>query len=212
MGKKVVALVLAWVLAAAAGGALASDRQVEALSGLLKGVSSRTAAGVEQLADFQVTADAALLNKADDAVAALGDASAAVQRIDAPARPAVTGATLAYLKAVQGLVSGLQDARRKAAHADVLDREGAQAVADLKDARESDRPPILERMEKLFGQSDEAEAAMKASVGRASESLAELELSRSLLAAQLGSADALLPQKTLATVKRGLQAVQPQPE
>lgn len=212
MGKKVVALVLAWVLAAAAGGALASDRQVEALSGLLKGVSSRTAAGVEQLADFQVTADAALLNKADDAVAALGDASAAVQRIDAPARPAVTGATLAYLKAVQGLVSGLQDARRKAAHADVLDREGAQAVADLKDARESDRPPILERMEKLFGQSDEAEAAMKASVGRASESLAELELRRSLLAAQLGSADALLPQKTLATVKRGLQAVQPQPE
>lgn len=212
MGKKVVALALACALAAAAGGVWASDRQAEAVSALVKGASSRTAAGVEQLADFQVTADAALLKKADDAIAALDGTTAAVQRIDAPARPAVTAATQAYLKAAQGLVKGLQEARRKAAHADVLDREGAQAVVDLKDAKEGDRPPILERMEKLFGQSDEAEAAMKASVGRASEALAELELRRSLLAAQLGSADALLPEKTLAAVRRGLQAVQPQPE
>ncbi|EJE48635.1 hypothetical protein PMI14_06901 [Acidovorax sp. CF316] len=212
MGKKVVALAMAWTLAVAAGGVFASDRQVEAVSGLVKGASSRLAAGVEQLAQFQGVADQGLFKAADDAALVLDDTRAAVQRIDTSARPAVASAALAYLKAAQGLVKGLQDARRKAALADVLDREGAQAVVDLKEARESDRPPILERMEKLFGQSDEAEAAMKASVGRASEALAELELRRSLLAAQLGSADALLPEKTLAAVKRGLQAVQPQPE
>lgn len=212
MGKKVVALALAWALVAAAGEVSASDRQVEAVGGLVKVASGRTAAGVEPLADFQGVADSVLFKKADDAVAALDDTSAAVQRIDASARPTVAAAALAYLKAARGLVKGLQDARRKAAQADFLDREGAQAVVDLKDAKESDRPPILERMEKLFGQSDEAEAAMKASVGRASEALAELELRQSLLAAQLGSADALLLPKTLAAVKRGLQAVQPQPE
>lgn len=212
MGKKLAALAMAWMLAAAPGGVLASDRQVDAVAGLVKGASGRTAAGVEPLADFQGAADAGLFRKADDAVAALAEAGAAVQRIDASARPAVAAAALAYLKAAQGLVQGLQDARRKAVQADVLDREGAQAVLDLKEARESDRPPILERMETLFGQSDEAEAAMKASVGRAVEALAELELRRSLLAAQLGSADALLPEKTLAAAKRGLQAVQPQPE
>lgn len=209
MGKKVMALAMAWALAAAGGGAFAAEKPVEAVSALVKDASGRAAAGAEQLADFQGAADPGLFKQADDAALALDGAIAAIQRLDASARPAVAAAALAYLKAAQGLVTGLQDARRKAVHAEALDREGAKIAADLKAARDSDRPALLEHMEKVFGQSDDAEAAMKESVIRASAGLAELELRRSLLSAQLGSPDALVPDKTMAAIKRGLQAVQP---
>ena len=212
MGKNVVALAMAWALAGAWGGALASEKPVEAVSVLLQGASGRAGAGAELLADFQGVADPGLFNKADDAALALDGAIAAVQRIDTLARPQLAVASLAYLRAAQNLVKSLLDARRKALHADTLDREGAKAVADLKAAKDSDRPALLAHMETVFGQSDEAEAAMKASVARATSALAELALRRDLLAAQLGSPDALVPQKTLAAVKRGLQTVQPQEE
>ena len=212
MGKKVVALAMAWVLAGAGGGALASDRPVEAVSVLVQGASSRAGAGAELLADFQGVADPGLFNQADDAALALDGAIAAVQRMDTSARPQLAVASLAYLRAAQSLVKSLLDARRKALQADMLDREGAKAVTDLKAAKDSDRPALLAHMEAVFGQSDEAEAAMKGSVARAALALAELALRRELLAAQLGSSDALVPEKTLAAVKRGLQTVQPQEE
>lgn len=217
MGKRMAALVVALALTAAAGGAsgaekLPAGQWVDAVSMLVKGASSRAGTGAELLADFQGTAGPGLFNAADEAALALDGAMAAVQRIDASARPQVAAASLAYLKAAQSLVTSLKDARRKAARAQVLDLEGAKAVADLKAAKDSDRPPLLEHMEKVFGQNDEAEAAMKESVTRSISALAELELRRELLAAQLGSSDALLPEKTLAAVKRGLQAVQPQEE
>ncbi len=218
MGKRMAGLLVAWALAAAVGGAcgaekLPAGKLVDAVGVLVKGASSRAGAGAELLADFQQTADAGLFKTADDAALALHDTIAAVQRIDATARPAVAAVSLAYLKAAQDLVKSLHDTRRKAAHAQMLDHEGARAVAELKAARDSDRPRLLEHMEKVFGQSDDAEAEMKASVASATSALAELELRSALLAAQLGSSDALVPQKTLAAVKRGLQAVQPeQPE
>jgi hypothetical protein len=214
MGKKVVALVMALALAAAASGASGAERVpagklVDAVGMLVKGASGPAATGVELLADFQGAADAALFSKADIASAALRDAMAAVQRIDASARPELAAASLAYLNAAQDLVKSLQDARHKAARVDALDREATQVATDLKEAKDSDRPQLLEHMEKVFGQSDDAEAAMKESVTRASAALAGLELRRALLAAQLGPSDALLPEKTLAVVRRGLQAVQP---
>lgn len=212
MGKNVVALAMAWALAGAGSGALASGKPVEAVSALVQGASSRAGAGAELLADFQGVAEPGLFNQADDAARALDGAIAAVQRIDTSARPQVGVASLAYLRAAQNLVQSLLDARRKALHADTLDREGAQAVTDLKAAKASDRPALLARMESVFGQSDDAEAAMKAAVVRAISALAELDLRRQLLAAQLGSSDALVPEKTLAVVKRGLQTVQPQDE
>lgn len=212
MGKNVVALAMAWALAGAGGGALASGMPVEAVSLLVQGASSRAGAGAELLADFQGVAEPGLFNQADDAARALDGAIAAVQRIDTSARPQVGVASLAYLRAAQNLVQSLLDARRKALHAQALDREGAQAVTDLKAAKDSDRPALLARMESVFGQSDDAEAAMKAAVVRAISALAELDLRRELLAAQLGSPDALVPEKTLAAVKRGLQTVQPQDE
>lgn len=212
MGKNVVALAMAWALAGAGGGALASGKPVEAVSALVQGASSRAGAGAELLADFQGVAEPGLFNQADDAARALDGAIAAVQRIDTSARPQVGVASLAYLRAAQNLVQSLLDARRKALHAQALDREGAQAVTDLKAAKASDRPALLARMESVFGQSDDAEAAMKAAVVRAISALAELALRRELLAAQLGSSDALVPEKTLAAVKRGLQTVQPQDE
>lgn len=212
MGKNVVALAMAWALAGAGGGALASGKPVEAVSALVQGASSRAGAGAELLADFQGVAEPGLFNQADDAARALDGAIAAVQRINTSARPQVGVASLAYLRAAQNLVQSLLDARRKALHAQALDHEGAQAVTDLKAAKDSDRPALLAHMETVFGQSDEAEAAMKASVARATSALAELELRRELLAAQLGSPDALVPEKTLAAVKRGLQTVQPQDE
>jgi len=212
MGKRMAAaLVAALALAAGAGAAekLAPGRLVEAVSAQVQGASGRAGRSVELLADFQAPAATGLFQQADEAAAAVGAAAAALQRIDASARPELATASLNYLKAAQHLVTGLQDARRKAVHAEALDREGARIAAELKDARDSDRPALLERMEKAFGQSDDAEAAMKESVTRASATLAELELRRSLLAAQLGSADALLPEASLAVVRRGLQAVQP---
>ncbi len=212
MGKKVVALAMAWALAGAVCGAFASEKPVEAVSLLVKAASSRAGAGAESLADFQGPAAPGLFNNADDAALAVDGAIAAVQRIDTSAMPHVGIASLAYLRAAQNLVKSLLDARRKALHADTLDREGAKAVTDLKAAKDSDRPALLAHMESVFGQSDEAEAAMKASVARATSALAELELRRQLLAAQLGSSDALVPEKTLAAVKRGLQTVQPQDE
>ena len=212
MGKNVVALAMAWALAGSGSGALASGKPVEAVSALVQGASSRAGAGAELLADFQGVAEPGLFNQADDAARALDGAIAAVQRIDTSARPQVGVASLAYLRAAQNLVQSLLDARRKALHAQALDREGAQAVTDLKAAKDNDRPALLARMESVFGQSDDAEAAMKSAVVRAISALAELELRRQLLAAQLGSSDALVPEKTLAAVKRGLQTVQPQEE
>ncbi len=212
MGKNVVALAMAWALAGAGSGALASGKPVEAVSALVQGASSRAGAGAELLADFQGATEPGLFNQADDAARALDGAIAAVQRIDTSARPQVAVASLAYLRAAQNLVQSLLDARRKALHAQALDREGAQAVSDLKAAKDNDRPALLVRMESVFGQSDDAEAAMKVAVVRAISALAELELRRQLLAAQLGSSDALVPEKTLAAVKRGLQTVQPQEE
>ena len=210
MGKRMAAaLVAALALAAGAAEKLAPGKLVEAVSAQVQGASARAGRSVELLADFQAPAAAGLFPQADEAAAAVGSAAAALQRIDASARPELAAASLNYLKAAQQLVNGLQDARRKAAHAEALDREGARIAAELKDARDSDRPVLLERMEKAFGQSDDAEAAMKEAVARASAALAELALRRSLLAAQLGSADALLPEKTLAAVRQGLQAVQP---
>ena len=217
MGKRMVALGMALALIAAAGGASGADKHpagqlVDAVSVLVKGASSRAGAGAELLADFQGTAGPGLFTQADAAALALDDTIAAVQRIDASARPQVATASLAYLKAAQNLVKSLQDARRKAMRVQTLEHEGAKAVTDLKAARASDRPPLLAHMEQVFGQSDDAEAAMKESVTRSISALAELELRTALLAAQLGSSDALLPQKTVAAVKRGLQAVQPQEE
>lgn len=210
MGKRMAAaLVAALALAAGAAEKLAPGKLVEAVSAQVQGASARAGRSVELLADFQAPAAAGLFPQADEAAAAVGSAAAALQRIDASARPELAAASLNYLNAAQQLVNGLQDARRKAAHAEALDREGARIAAELKDARDSDRPVLLERMEKAFGQSDDAEAAMKEAVARASAALAELALRRSLLAAQLGSADALLPEKTLAVVRQGLQAVQP---
>ena len=210
MGKRMAAaLVAALALAAGAAEKLAPGKLVEAVSAQVQGASGRAGRSVELLADFQAPAATGLFQQADEAAAAVGAAAAALQRIDASARPELAAASLNYLKAAQQLVNGLQDARRKAAHAEALDREGARIAAELKDARDGDRPALLERMEKAFGQSDDAEAAMKEAVARASAALAELALRRSLLAAQLGSADALLPEETLATVRQGLQAVQP---
>lgn len=210
MGKRMAAaLVAALALAAGAAEKLAPGKLVEAVSAQVQGASGRAGRSVELLADFQSPAAAGLFQQADEAAAAVGSAAAAVQRIDASTRPELATASLNYLKAAQQLVTGLQDARRKAVHAEALDREGARIAAELKDARDGDRPALLERMEKAFGQSDDAEAAMKEAVARASTALAELALRRSLLAAQLGSADALLPEKTLAVVRQGLQAVQP---
>ncbi|MBB6563815.1 hypothetical protein HNP48_006541 [Acidovorax soli] len=210
MGKRMAAaLVAALALAAGAAEKLAPGKLVEAVSAQVQGASARAGRSVELLADFQAPAAAGLFPQADEAAAAVGSAAAALQRIDASARPELATASLNYLKAAQNLVKDLQDARRKASHAEALDREGARIAAELKDARDSDRPALLERMEKAFGQSDDAEAAMKEAVTRASAALAELVLRRSLLAAQLGSADALLPEKTLAAVRQGLQAVQP---
>lgn len=210
MGKRMAAaLVAALALAAGAAEKLAPGKLVEAVSAQVQGASGRAGRSVELLADFQAPAATGLFQQADEAAAAVGAAATALQRIDASARPELATASLNYLKAAQNLVKDLQDARRKSAHAEALDREGARIAAELKDARDSDRPALLERMEKAFGQSDEAEAAMKESVTRASAALAELELRRSLLAAQLGSADALLPEASLAVVRRGLQAVQP---
>lgn len=217
MGKRMAAWVGAWALAAAVGGASGAEKSpagqlVDAVSVLVKGASSRAGTGAELLADFQGTAGPGLFTQAEDAALALDGTMAAVQRIDASARPQVAAASLAYLKAAQNLVTSLQDARRKAMRVEALEREGAKAVTDLKAAKDSDRPPLLAHMEQVFGQSDDAEAAMKESVTRSIAALAELELRRALLAAQLGSPDALVPEKTLAVVKRGLQAVQPQEE
>ena len=213
MGKRMAAaLVAALALAAGAGAAekLAPGKLAEAVSAQVQGASGRAGRSVELLADFQAPPAAGLFQQADEAAAAVGAAAATLQRMDASARPELAAASLNYLRAAQNLVKDLQDARRKAAHAEALDREGARIAAEVKDARDhSDRPALLERMEKAFGQSDDAEAAMKESVTRAAAALAELELRRSLLAAQLGSSDALLPEKTLAVVRRGLQAVQP---